>query len=130
MESVQIAKPKNVVTGYSGSSAGVSVRIAKGLSLHTGGGKHSPIRETIYEQYDGTFYVTSQRIIVNSQKFGFEKPIDKLSSYELYKDGLNLMFGNSSYLILTRNSSFDLAVILTIIEVMKEEKNKLCSPVS
>ena len=123
MEPVQIGRPKNVVTGYSGKNAGASIRVAKGLSLRTGGSQGKPIRETIYEKYSGTFYVTSQRIIVNAQKLGFEKPITNLSSFELYSDGLNLMFGNSSYLIFTKNAAFDLAVIRTIVEVVNEEKN-------
>ena len=122
MEPVHIGRPKNVVTGYSGRSGGASVRIAKGVSLRTGGSQAKPIRETIYEKYVGTFYVTNQRIIVNAQKLGFEKPITNLSSFELYSDGLNLMFGNSSYLIFTKNAAFDLAVIRTIIEVINEEK--------
>lgn len=124
MEPIQIGRPKNVVTGYSGGYSGVSVRVTKGVSVRTGGNKGQPIRETIYEKYSGTFYVTSQRIIVNAQKLGFEKPITNLSSFELYSDGLNLMFGNSSYLIFTKNAAFDLAVIRTIIEVVNEEKTQ------
>ena len=123
MEPIQIGRPKNVVTGYTGRSSSVSIRVAKGVSLRTGGSGGKPIRETIYEKYSGTFYVTSQRIIVNAQKFGFEKPITNLSSFELYSNGLNLMFGNSSYLIFTQNAAFDLAVIRTIIDVGNEEKN-------
>lgn len=124
MDSVQVAKPKNVVTGYSSSSSGATVRLSKNISVRSGGNRGRAIRETIYEKYDGTLFVTNQRIIVNAQKYGFEKPITELSSFELYKDGINFMFGNTSSLVMTKNAAFDLAVIRTVIQLAKEESQK------
>ena len=111
-EKVQVAKPKQVTVGYTGRSAGVSVRVMPGVTVHSGGNRGRPIRGTVLEKYDGTFYVTNQRIVLTAAKYGFSKPLSSLSSYELFKDGIQLQFGSTSYLALTWNATYVLQVIL------------------
>ena len=111
-ETVQAAKPKQVTIGYTGRSAGVSVRVMPSVTVHSGGNRGRPIRGTVLEKYDGTLYVTNQRIVLNAAKYGFSKPLSSLSSYELYKDGVQLQFGSTSYLALTWNATYIIQVIL------------------
>lgn len=112
-EKVQSAKPKQVTLGYTGRSAGASVRVMPGLTLHSGGSRGRPIRGTVLEKHDGTLYVTNRRIVLNSEKYGFSKPFSSLTSYELYKDGLQLQFGSTAYLALTWNAQYIMQIILT-----------------
>lgn len=119
MEKVQAGKAKNVVTGYTSGNKGVSVHIAKGITLRGGASKGKPIRKTVIEKYPGILYVTSQRVILNSMKYGFEKPIKHFSSYQLYTDGVNLTFGKESYLIMTNRPRYIAGVITHISSVLQ-----------
>lgn len=58
---------KNVVTGRTSGGAGVSFRVAKGVSIRTGGGKSQVIRENVNECFEGTLYITNIRIILLAQ---------------------------------------------------------------
>ena len=119
MEQVIAAKPKNVVTGYTGGSGGISVRVAKGVTLRSGSSKGRAVRQTVLEKYPGTLYITSQRVILNSMKYGFEKPIKNFSSFQLYKDGVNLTFGKETYLILTNRPKYIAGNIRRIATVLQ-----------
>lgn len=113
---VQSAKSKQVTAGYSGKRSGVSIRVAKGVTLHTVGSKGTPVRKTILEKWPGTLYVTNQRIVLNTSHYGFNKKIASLDSYESYKDGVNLQFGSSSYLVLTKSPEYIISVIKAELE--------------
>lgn len=63
---------KQGVTGYKGGGQGVSLRVAKGVSFHTGGARRVAERGIITEKYAGFLYMTNQRIILLSEKHGFD----------------------------------------------------------
>ena len=91
---------KNQVVGHTSGSRGVSVRVAKGLTLHTGGSRGHAIRDNVPYTYPGTLSITNKRIIMTGEK-AFEKPINKLTALTPYgHEGCTLQFGNSSYTIL------------------------------
>lgn len=94
---VGAAKSKEVTTGYIGRSSGMSVRFAKGITVHTGGNRGTPIRRTIMEKYSGTLYITSQRIVIVAAKYGFDKKLSSLTSATCYKDALDFQFGSTVY---------------------------------
>ena len=75
---------KNVVTGRTSGGAGVSFRVAKGVSIRTGGGNSQVIRENVNECFEGTLYITNIRIILLAPKYGFDLYISKISQF-LYK---------------------------------------------
>lgn len=68
---VSVYNRKGVVA-YKGGGQGVSFRVAKGVSLHTGGMKRTAERGTITDTYDGRLYMTNQRIILLAEKYGFD----------------------------------------------------------
>lgn len=90
---------KNEVVGHTNGYRGASIRVAKGLTLHTGGGRGQAIRQNIIYRYPGMFTITSQRIIMTGEK-GFDNQIEKLTALTTYIDGVTLQFGNSTYTIL------------------------------
>lgn len=108
---VQSAKSKQITAGYTGRRAGMSVRVAKGVILHSGGSKSTPIHRTVLQKWPGTLYVTNQRIVLNASHCGFNKQITSLDSYQLYKGGVSLQFGSSSYLVLTKSPEYVVSVI-------------------
>jgi sRNA-binding protein len=76
---------------FAAGGAGVSVRIAKGVRVHTGG-----VRGQGYTVYDGTelqtedtgiLAVTSQRLVFLGQRKTLEIPYAKLAGLNVYSDG-------------------------------------------
>lgn len=91
---------KNQVVGYKGGSAGVSVRVAKGVTLRSGSSRGTPIRQDVVTRYPGVFTMTNQRFVMTGEK-GFGKPIEKLTAMSPWNgyDGIMLQFGSSSYIV-------------------------------
>jgi len=92
---------KNQVVGRAGGGGGVSVRVAKGVSVRSSSGSSRTVREDVAYTYPGIFSMTDQRFVMTGEK-AFEYPLDKLTSLTPYNgyDGINLQFGQKSYTIL------------------------------
>lgn len=111
---------KNVVTGYKGGGAGVSIRVAKGFSIHTGSGGGSAVRQTIGETYNGTLYITNERFVLLAPKYGFEIPSVKISNFSAHKDGFEIYQGAKCFQFLTK----DVQNILKLTELMNKVFNE------
>lgn len=75
-------KDKEKVVGYTGGGAGVSFRIAKGVSVHTGSSAKKAIRQNVRDYSDGTLYLTNMRVLLLAPKYGFSVTILKLAQVE------------------------------------------------
>lgn len=115
-ESVKIGKTKTITTRTVTYRSGGSVRIAKGLSVHSGSSSSRPIRENILDAVSGTLYVTNRRIVASSQKYNFDKPLNALSSYTMYTDGFSLQFGKESFTFLVRDRVYIMTVLLSMVD--------------
>lgn len=71
---------KEKVVGYTGKSSGASVRVAKGLTLHTGGRGGKAIRENVRETTSGDYILTNKRVIFIANNKGFEYKLDKITA--------------------------------------------------
>lgn len=91
---------KNQVVGYKGGSSGVSVRVAKGVTLRSGSSRGTPIREDVVTRYPGVFTMTNQRFVMTGEK-GFDRQIEKLTAMSPWNgyEGIMLQFGSSSYIV-------------------------------
>lgn len=91
---------KEQVVGYTSGSSGVSVRLAKGLTVHSGSSRGRPIREDVEKEFPGIFSVTNKRIIMTGEK-GFEYSLNKLTAIEPWHiyDGLLLQFGRTVHIV-------------------------------
>lgn len=115
-ESVKIGKTKTITTRTVTYRSGGSIRIAKGLSVHSGSSSSRPIRENILDAVSGTLYVTNRRIVASSQKYNFDKPLNALSSYTMYTDGFSLQFGKESFTFLVRDRVYIMTVLLSMVD--------------
>ena len=114
---------KNVVTGHAGRSSGVSVRVAKGLYLRSGGSSGTPIRSNVEEEHPGYICMTNKRIVFVGQK-GFSHPLSSLTA--LIPQGYHeviLQFGKSSYRVKMQNPYW----IWKILSLIKGEPQELWS---
>lgn len=100
---------KNRVIGRTGSYGGGTVRIAKGLSIHTGGSSSRPIYGDVSMQYPGEFIITNERIIFLSNQKGFELKHQSITAATAYKDGFAFQSKNTSYVLLVPRA--DLATL-------------------
>lgn len=92
-----------VKRGYQGGSAGVSIRVAKGVSFRVGQQKGRMVSETgIVEVDTGSFVVTSQRVMFVGGKKSFSYPFSQLIGYQVFTNGIDI----SSSKGVTRNLSF------------------------
>lgn len=74
---------KEQVVGYTGRSAGVSVRVAKGVSLRTGGSGGKPIRSNVRKYHFGDLIITNKRILFIGKDDRFEFAINKISAIKM-----------------------------------------------
>lgn len=96
---------KNQVVGRTGGYGGASVRIAKGLTIHSGSSAGRTIRKDVTYTYPGILTMTNQRIMMTGEK-GFEYPIKKLTSLSPYNGfaGIILQFGRSSFTVIAEET--------------------------
>lgn len=73
---------KNKMLGSTGSSGGASIRVAKGIYLHSGSSGSKKIYGDVTTKYYGTLAISNQRIVFTNPEKGFEIPLSKLSSIE------------------------------------------------
>lgn len=100
---------KNRVIGRTGSYGGGTVRIAKGLSIHTGGSSGRPIYGDVSMQYPGEFIITNERVIFLSSQKGFELKHQNITAATAYKDGFAFQSKSTSYVLLVPRA--DLATL-------------------
>ena len=91
---------KTRVVGHTGGYTGASIRIAKGLSIRTGGSSSTPVYGDVSTHYDGELVVTNKRLIFLSEQKGFEVAYNKITAVTTYSDGFSIQSGTHTYVLL------------------------------
>ena len=76
-------KDKEQVVGYTGKSAGASVRVAKGLTVRTGGSGGKPIRSDVRKFNNGDLLITNQRVLFVGKDDTFDFKVEKIYTVKL-----------------------------------------------
>ncbi|MBR5130698.1 MAG: hypothetical protein IKV03_05700 [Alphaproteobacteria bacterium] len=119
-----IYNDKEKIVRYSGGYAGTSVRIAKGLTIHQGARKGTPIRENVREFIDGDLIITNKRVVFVAEKGNFEFKVDKLTACKISaKNSFILQSGNKSKNIVADENviKYIVAFINTILSSYVDE---------
>lgn len=96
---------KERVTGYEGGSSGVSVRVAKGVTVRSGGSKGTAVRKKVYEFHDGDYVVTNKRLVFIGMEDSFDIPLEKVTAVkQIATDAISIVSGNA-----TKNMKIDAA---------------------
>ena len=99
-----IFKDKEQVVGYTGKSAGASVRIAKGFTVRTGSSGGTPIRGTVRKECVGDFIITNKRVIFIGKDDNFEFAVSKVAVVKpLSNETFVIQAGRSSKNILVNS---------------------------
>ena len=119
----QSYRKKNVVTGYKGAGAGVSVRIAKGVSVHTGGSGRQAIREDVSEKHDAQFFITNKRLLLLADKYGFTVRIQSILQMQFKTDGMIIHTASKQHTLLSNDIEMIKAIIGLMNDAYKEAPN-------
>lgn len=97
-------KTSSRIAGYTTQHVGGSVRIAKGMSIRSGGNQRRAVRETLTETSNGILYVTNKRLVFIATKNAFDKSLTALSAYVPNQGHITLLFGNQSFDLITSDA--------------------------
>ena len=99
------------VVGHKGSSGGVSVRVARGVSVHSGSHTSTPIYGRVQKTYNGQFVITNERIIFINALKGFEVAVTKITAITPYNDGIGIQAGSKAYKIMLPYNDYAIKVL-------------------
>lgn len=88
---------KTKAVGRTGSGGGVSVRVAKGVSLRTGGGSSQTVYNDVTDSFVGQVILTNRRIVFLSKQNGFDCKLDAISAIAPEGDRLLIQAGAKTY---------------------------------
>lgn len=112
-----IIETKNKAIGSTGSGSGVSIRVFRGVSVHSGTNRSRKIYRDVTEKYFGNFIITNQRIVFLNNQKGFEIPYKNLTG--LFSSGKNLILQskNKSYTIFVNTPTVFEELIRTVAKL-------------
>ena len=88
---------KNRKLGTTGGGAGASIRVAKGVSVRTGGGGSKSIYGDVEMAHAGEFVVTTNRIVFLANSRAFEEKLSSISAISVDDGCLAIMTTKSNY---------------------------------
>lgn len=88
----KIIEERVINQGYQGSSSGVSIRVAKGVSFKVGQSRGRLIKETGVVPVDaGDVILTNKRVLYKGQRKSFSFAFSDLMGYQIYTDGMDFV---------------------------------------
>lgn len=88
--------------GYSGNTSGVSFRVAKGVTLRTGGVRAHAVKGAVITA-TGELVITDKRVLFAGDRKSFEIPLEKILNVTNYADGFGFHDGKKTHTLLTDN---------------------------
>ena len=88
---------KNRRLGTTGSGAGASVRVAKGVSLRTGSTGNKAVYGDVEMVHGGEFVVTTNRIVFVANNRAFEEKLSSISAVSVDNGCLTIMTAKGNY---------------------------------
>lgn len=106
---------KTKAVGRTGSGGGVSVRVAKGVSLRTGGGASQTVYNDVTDSFVGQVILTNRRIVFLAKQNGFDCKLDAISAITPEGDRLMIQAGAKTYrLTVDRQGHFAKALDMVV----------------
>jgi hypothetical protein len=95
VQPAQLWESKVVGRRYEGGSSGVSFRIAKGITIRTGGTRGRSVSESADQIVsEGNFIVTNKRLVFQGDRKSFETKYEKLLDITNHLDGIRFSESN------------------------------------
>jgi len=90
---------KRKAVGRTGGGAGVSVRVAKGVSVRSGAGSSKTVYGDVTDSFQGTVVLTDRRIVFLNSQSGFECPVSSITSIESEDGNILIQSGQKNYVL-------------------------------
>lgn len=100
---------KTRVVGHTRNKS-ASIRLAKGVSVRTGGGDRS-VYGDVKTSSAGRFVVTTEKIVFSSQQKAFTAPLASITSVDAYDGGMTIIVGKNTYVMEMAKSNYPAAMI-------------------
>lgn len=97
-----------------GKRSGVSIRVVKGITYHTGGFESTPTDEKQVSYIPGYFFVTNKRIVFVSKEMGFEEKIRRVTAIIPYSNGVGVQVKNKTVQFVLPTADLEVKVIQII----------------
>ena len=104
--------------GYSAGTAGVSMRVAKGLTVRTGGVRAHAVKGAVIVA-SGELVITDKRVLFAGDKKSFDILRDNILNVTHYIDGFGFHDSKKTYTLLTDNNSERLAFGVAVEKVLR-----------
>jgi len=103
--------------GYSGSTAGVSLRIVKGITVRTGGIRGKAVKSMV-SAASGELVITDNRVLFSGDRKSFAIPLSQLLSATNYSDGFGFSDNKRTYTLTTANDADRLRFAVALQKVL------------
>ena len=108
-----ITKRKSV--GRTGGGGGVSVRVAKGVSVRSGRSASQTIYDNVTDSFYGHLILTNRRLVIVAELNGFDCKLSSISAIAPNHDGLMIQSGSQNYRLKAQDQEhFEAALQLAI----------------
>lgn len=106
---------KKKAVGRTGSHGGVSVRVAKGVSVRSGGGASQTVYDDVTDAFPGQVVLTNRRVVFLATQNGFECGLDTISAIAPEGGRVLIQAGAKTYrLAVADQGSFTKALDLAV----------------
>ena len=95
---------QKIVRHYQRRNNGMSFRVMKGVTYHTGGGESHPIERQVPVYTPGYLYITNKRVVFVAREKSFEKKLTSLTAVTPYSDAVGLQFASKTFNLLLPNA--------------------------
>ncbi len=120
-EQVHFAAPGELLkiqtTGYAAGTGGISVRVAKGVTVRSGAIRGGAIKE-LQAIAVGEFALLDKRLVFAGDMKSFEAPYAKLTHVEKVSDGVIVHVGETAHMIRLLVASYDVPVAHAVLDRM------------
>lgn len=105
--------------GYKAGSSGVSVRVAKGITLRSGGSRRTAIKGAVTIA-SGELVVTDKRVVFAGDKKSFVIPLADLINTTNYIDGFGFSNEKATYTLVTSGGSERILFASTLDKLLRQ----------
>ena len=103
-------------TGFKAGTRGVSVRVAKGVTLRSGGVRGGAVKGPVAVA-EGELVIPNRRVIFAGNRKSFVIPLDDLLNATNYSDGFGFSDGRTTYTVITPDDTERIAFAVALHRV-------------
>lgn len=105
--------------GYSGGTSGVSLRVAKGLTVRTGSIRAHAVKGAVIVA-SGELVITDRRVLFAGDRKSFDIPLENILNVTNYSDGFGFHSSKKTYTLITDNDRDRMVFAIALNKVIRD----------